>query len=441
MTLRKLLISLLIIALLSAAGYWGYLTYLAPRETETAPTAAATPSAESTSDTVSAEGVVVPVREAEIGFVLPGRLEEWLVSEGETVAAGAVLARMAAPDIAESVAQAEAALAIAEAQLAQARAGARTQELAAAEANVRAAEEQVASARSGVAQAQSRVAEAQAALDAARARLAQAERGATPEELRVAEGNLAKAESAVKQAQAAYDEVAYRPDIAALPQSLALEEATQNLAIARAEYDRVRNGATEEELDALRAEVSRAEALLQAAQAAVEAANTQVSSAQAAADQAKAQYDLLAAGARPEEIALLEAQVAQARAALDQARAIERETELRAPFDGTLVHQLLEVGEPVIPNQPVARFGDITTLQVETDDLSEVNIAPVREGQSATVTFDALPGVEVGGKVLQIRPVAETKRGDTTYTVVISLDEQPEELRWGMTAFVDIRVR
>ncbi|HBY95298.1 MAG TPA: secretion protein HlyD, partial [Chloroflexi bacterium] len=142
MTIRKLLIGLVVVALLSAGGYWGYLNYLAPQ----AGTATATPGASSgpvtASDTVSAEGVVVPIRQARIGFTLPGRLEAWLVNEGEAVSAGQVLASMAAPSIAQSVAQAEAALAVAEAQLAQAQAGAREQELAAADASVRAAEQQ-----------------------------------------------------------------------------------------------------------------------------------------------------------------------------------------------------------------------------------------------------------------------------------------------------------
>lgn len=440
MTLRKLLIGLVVVVLLSAGGYWGYLNYLAPE-------AAATPPPEpiagpvTAPETVSAEGVVVPIRKARVGFTLPGRLEEWAVAEGEAVAAGQVLARMAAPSVAGSVAQAEAALAVAEAQLAQARAGAREQELAAAEAGVRAAEQQAAAAEKAVAQAESQVAQAQAVLEAAQARLAQARRGATEEERRVAEGNLAKARAAVKQAQAAYDQVKWREDIGALPQSLALEQATQNLEIAQAEYDRITRGATAEEIAALEAEVSRAQAAVTAAQVAVESALAQAGAAQAAVDQAKAQRDLLAAGSRPEQIELLEAQVAQARAALEQARITEREMELRAPFDGTLAHRLLEVGEPVVPNQPVAEFGDVSTLQIETDDLSEVNIAPVREGQAVDVTFDALPDLTVTGRVLQIRPVAETKRGDTTYTVIIALDRQPPELRWGMSAFVDIHVK
>lgn len=440
MTIRKLLIGLVVVALLSAGGYWGYLNYLAPEATAT-PTPGPITGPVIGPETVSAEAIVVPVRQARIGFTLPGRLEEWLVAEGESVAAGQVLARMAAPSIAASVAQAEAALAVAEAQLAQARAGAREEELAAAEAAVRAADQQAAAGLSAVAQAESQVAQAQAALEAAQARLAQAQRGATAEEIRVAEGNLAKAQAAVKQAQAAYDQVAYRADIGALPQSLALEQATQNLAIAQAEYDRVKRGATAEEIAALQAEVSRAQAAVAAAQIAVESARAQARAAEASVDQARAQRDLLAAGSRPEQIELLEAQVAQAHAALEQARVSQRETELRAPFDGTLARQLLQMGEPVVPNQPVAEFGDIGTLRVETDDLSEVNIAPVREGQTVDLTFDALPDATVTGRVLQIRQVAETKRGDTTYTVVIGLDQQPAELRWGMSAFVDIHVR
>ena len=62
----------------------------------------------------------------------------------------------------------------------------------------------------------------------------------------------------------------------------------------------------------------------------------------------------------------------------------------------------------------------------------------VREGAAATITFDALPGLELAGRVLQIRPLGENKQGDMTYTVVIQPDQLDDRLRWNMTAAVAI---
>jgi len=87
----------------------------------------------------------------------------------------------------------------------------------------------------------------------------------------------------------------------------------------------------------------------------------------------------------------------------------------------------------------VATLADLGHLRVETTDLNEIDAARVAVGASASVTFDALPGVEVGGVVKSIAPKAAEGSG-VNYTAIIELDEIPALLRWGMTAFVDIAV-
>ena len=425
MTLRRLFAFIGLVLVIILVGLW----YFQGQPRQVSPPVA-TPSpparAEGELNVVTAEGIVVPARWARLSFTVSGRLEVWEASEGQTVSAGTVLARLTSPQFVRNVEQAEAALAVARAQLERARAGARPEEIAAAEAALRAAQAQL-----DVARAQE--AQAQAALDAARARLREAERGPTEEERRIALARLKQAQAGLKQAQAAYDLVAYRADVAALPQSRALEEATLAVEIARAEYERTIRGATAEQLDQLRAAVRQAEAGLAQAQAGVEAAQANVA-------QAEARLEQLRRGPTPEELAVLEAQVRQAEVALAQAQELEAFTRLVAPFEGTLVHQIVRAGETVVPNQPVALFGDLAHLQVETNDLSELDVVNVQEGQPAEITFDALPDVRVPGRVLAVRQVAEEQRGETTYTVVVGLDTVPEGVRWGMTAVVDIFV-
>jgi len=54
--------------------------------------------------------------------------------------------------------------------------------------------------------------------------------------------------------------------------------------------------------------------------------------------------------------------------------------------------------------------------------------------------IDALPDVELAGHIEQIGLQAEDYRGDVTYPVVVVLDEDVQELRWGMTALVEVEV-
>jgi HlyD family secretion protein len=79
-------------------------------------------------------------------------------------------------------------------------------------------------------------------------------------------------------------------------------------------------------------------------------------------------------------------------------------------------------------------------LQARTVDLTELDVARVVEGQVAVVTVDALPDVELRGRVARIELQSEDYRGDVTYPVYVELEEGVAELRWGMTAMVEIEV-
>ena len=65
----------------------------------------------------------------------------------------------------------------------------------------------------------------------------------------------------------------------------------------------------------------------------------------------------------------------------------------------------------------------------------------VAEGAPATITFDAIPGLKVTGKVSRIKPLGENKQGDMTYVVIVAPDQIDPRLRWNMTASVAIEPR
>jgi hypothetical protein len=76
-------------------------------------------------------------------------------------------------------------------------------------------------------------------------------------------------------------------------------------------------------------------------------------------------------------------------------------------------------------------------MQVETTDLSEIDVAQISLGDTAFITFDSLPDLELQGTVARIAPKSDESAG-VNFPVIIELSEIPAALRWGMTAFVDI---
>jgi multidrug efflux pump subunit AcrA (membrane-fusion protein) len=173
--------------------------------------------------------------------------------------------------------------------------------------------------------------------------------------------------------------------------------------------------------------------------------------AEAELRQAEADYDMAKAGSRTEDIAVSAADVATAKAKVHSTQESIVMTELRAPFSGTIASIDLKVGEFVsidpakrdenveITDNDNIQLADLSKWQIRTTDLTEINIARIKEGAEVKITFDAIPGLELPGKVTRIRPFGEKKRGDMTYTVFIEPLRMDERMRWNMTASVSIK--
>ena len=133
---------------------------------------------------------------------------------------------------------------------------------------------------------------------------------------------------------------------------------------------------------------------------------------------------------------MAEADLAAAQAGLAQSQATLDETELRAPFAGTVAAVDVVVGQQVGPSSPVVRLGDFSSWLVETRDLTELRVVGLRPGDRATIAFDAIPDLELPGQVTRIRSIGQNTQGDITYTVVVAPDRSDERLLWNMTAKV-----
>lgn len=397
-------------------------------------TTEAAPAVDEEEYVVVAEGAVVPVRHATLSMAASGIVAEILVEEGGSVQAGEVILRLRNAHQQAAVAEAQAALTSAQAQYEALAAGPRAQEIDAAQASLDAARAGLARLEDGARPQE--IAAAEAALDAARASLQRLYEGPGKQARIAAEAELANAEAALAQAQAAYDLVAGRADVAMLPQSLQLEQATNAYQAAKAQYDAMFAEPDDDLVAGARAQVKQAQANLERLREPARA--NEIAEAEAMVRQAQARLDLLQAGARAEELAAAAAAVGQAEAGLDLAQASLADTELCAPFAGTVAVLAVRSGEQVVAGAPVARLADLQAWQVETDDLTELDVVGIRAGNGAGVTIDAIPGLSLAGTVVRIKPLGEEKLGDVTYTVVVALDEQDARLRWNMTAVVSI---
>ena len=438
---RKLIIAIIVasvlIAALTTVGVLAFTGEQTAKQAEAGQTDVSTPAPVSdvkAERAVIAKGIVAPVQHAALSMAASGIVSEVLVKEGDQMAADQVILRLKNERQRAALAGADAALANAQAQLDTLKAGPRTQQVAAAEATLDAAQ-----ARQARLQESARpddLAAARASLAASQAVLKRLYEGADANTRIATEAELANAKAALHSAQAAFDKVASDPNIAMLPQSVQLQQATNAFDAAKARFDELTAPPDADRVAQATAQVKQAQANLERLQNPATAA--EIAEAQAMVDQAQAQLDLLVAGAREQEIAAAEAAVAQAQATREQAATSLADTELRAPFAGTLAAIHVRQGEQVGAGVPVAEIGDLTAWQVETDDLSELDIVRIKQGQTVNVTFDALPGLELRGAVERVQPKGEKKLGDMTYTVVVRLDDPDARLLWNMTAVVNL---
>ena len=125
--------------------------------------------------------------------------------------------------------------------------------------------------------------------------------------------------------------------------------------------------------------------------------------------------------------------VTAAQAGLRFARVNLENTEIRAPFTGTVLRKEAEVGEVVAPSVgggltrgAVVTMADLTTLEVDVD-VNEAYIARINAGQSARITLDAYPDTSFAGRVRQVVPTADRQRATVQVKVTI-VDRDPRIL-------------
>ena len=349
---------------------------------------------------VNATGVVVPAQFTTLSISSSGVVAELLVGENDVVSAGQPVVRLEGKeDLEAAVAAARFEVAVAQHDL----------DLLYKDLELR------------LAQSQQDVVDAKQALRDAERRQYNVERAAKPVDIDQARANLVLARDRLEKAQEDFEPYGNKPD-----DNLTRAALLSVKAAAEEQYD-----AAVRLLNNLLAGANDLD---------VAEANAEVEVARAQLAVLERDVEMLKIGPDPEDVKLAEERLANAKVQLSTAEAALLDLELLAPFDGTVTELFIKQSEWIASGQPVLLLADLGHLRVETTDLNEIDVARLDVGSTTLVTFDALPDVSTQGKVIRIAPKASEGSG-VNYTVVVELNEIPKNLRWGMTAFVDIEVQ
>ena len=245
--MKRLLIAFFVIIVIGAAGWFGFQRLQARRAALDEQPSYETVIVErgSISSTVSATGSIEPEAEIALSFRASGRVEQVLVSVGQPVENGQLLAQLDVTDASLALEQADISLQISRAQLEKLEKPPSDSNIIASQANVTVAQASVAS--------------AEAALASAQASYRQLLAGASPAELAVQEAQVRQAAVNVRQAQSAYDQIKTSPNAGALPQSVQLEQTTISYEVAQAQLTLTQQGADEAQIAAAFAQIAQAE--------------------------------------------------------------------------------------------------------------------------------------------------------------------------------------
>ncbi len=128
------------------------------------------------------------------------------------------------------------------------------------------------------------------------------------------------------------------------------------------------------------------------------------------------------------------ARVESFRKALESAERLLGYTTLRVPVDGAIAEVPVTVNENVNAGLKIVMLTSGARSEVEIA-MPEVLIAQIHEGDSVTVTFDALPEAAFDAVVTEVGVAAI----DTAFPVTVRLTRASDEVRSGMAANVAFR--
>ncbi len=218
-----------------------------------------------------------------------------------------------------------------------------------------------------------------------------------------------------------------------------LAAARSALRLREAELAELKNGSRPEEIKQAKARLGSAEADMQywsaqkeriqdlfqdkvRSQEQVNDAQRWLERAEQQVLEARANLEMLEIGPRIEKIQQAQAQV---EIQSEQVRLLEdriAKHTIPAPFDGIVTVKMTEVGQWIDQGDPVVEVAEIDHIEIEAA-VPELDIVHVNLGDSATVSFDALPSEVFTGLVSVIVPKGDPK--SRTFPVKVRIENKP----------------
>jgi HlyD family secretion protein len=135
-------------------------------------------------------------------------------------------------------------------------------------------------------------------------------------------------------------------------------------------------------------------------------ARTDVERAEAGVRAARERLAVVREGARTWQTAQARAELERAETLARQSEVVAGEAEIRAPADAVVLHRLVEPGALLAPGQPAITLGLADRLYVRTF-IPQSRLGQVRQGQPMWVVVDAFPDRRFAARVTEISPTAE----------------------------------
>jgi HlyD family secretion protein len=173
-------------------------------------------------------------------------------------------------------------------------------------------------------------------------------------------------------------------------------------------------------------------------QASVDAANAALALAKANLAQDQNYLTALTGGTVPADAtgtALLKLE--QAQLAVQTAQENLDATKLTAPFAGTITQSNATPGDVVSSGAQVFRIDNLSSLEVAVQ-VTEVDINGIKNGQPATITFNAIPNKTYTGTVVQTAIAGTVGQNSTTFLVTVEITNADALIKPGMAANVTI---
>lgn len=111
---------------------------------------------------------------------------------------------------------------------------------------------------------------------------------------------------------------------------------------------------------------------------------------------------------------------------------------LTAPFEGVVTKVNKELGETATVGETVVTVETVDSLEL-TADVTETDASNIAKGMKATVGFDALPPQEKwSATVTDVAPAAKIIESVPTYKITLSVENEGDQFKPGLTANVTV---